>query len=455
MTAEVAVMNRMAVALAADSTVTVTTGNAVKTHNSAIKLFMLSQHHPVGVMVYNNASLLGVPWETILKLFRRELGHTSFETLEEYGQALIHYLNGNRRLFPLKLQKSNYLRTLEAEYQQIESAARRQLVTRILDGQLGGGTEQEGHALECAESAIQDRVQFWREKATAVCFAETLSKEFVGSLSGEISDLVLRVFADWPINGELISLLRELAELRISKEYFHGDAFSGVVIAGFGEIEHFPSLQHFRVGGIYDNELKFEPPACTKIAEDAPSIVKAFAYTEMVDSFLNGITLPVLKHLAESTALIREMPVAAIDSIDNLSPEQQERLREKIRTASTDESAKFFSKVVETLEERKRGILQEVEGLGPSDLAQVASTLVSLSSFQQRMLPQRETVGGPVDVAVISKGDGFIWIERKHYFQRELNHHFFENYFRSLRDEEKDDGRRSNEQISNTDKEDA
>lgn len=38
-----------------------------------------------------------------------------------------------------------------------------------------------------------------------------------------------------------------------------------------------------------------------------------------------------------------------------------------------------------------------------------------------------ETVGGPVDVAVITKGDGFIWVERKHYFKPELNTHFFRN----------------------------
>ena len=61
MTVEVAVMNRMAVALAADSAVTVTAGNSVKVHDSAIKLFMLSKHHPVGVMVYNDDSLLGRP----------------------------------------------------------------------------------------------------------------------------------------------------------------------------------------------------------------------------------------------------------------------------------------------------------------------------------------------------------------------------------------------------------
>jgi hypothetical protein len=41
-----------------------------------------------------------------------------------------------------------------------------------------------------------------------------------------------------------------------------------------------------------------------------------------------------------------------------------------------------------------------------------------------------ETVGPPIDVAVISKGDGFIWIKRKSYFEREFNQRFFANYYK-------------------------
>ena len=44
-----------------------------------------------------------------------------------------------------------------------------------------------------------------------------------------------------------------------------------------------------------------------------------------------------------------------------------------------------------------------------------------------------ETVGGPIDVALISKGDGLIWIKRKHYFAPELNQQFFHNKYPSTR----------------------
>ena len=85
MTSEVVVMNRAGVALAADSAVTVEMGDSQRVRHSALKLFTLSKYRPVGVMVYNNASLLGVPMETIIKLFRRRLGKKAYRTLREYG----------------------------------------------------------------------------------------------------------------------------------------------------------------------------------------------------------------------------------------------------------------------------------------------------------------------------------------------------------------------------------
>ena len=68
--------------------------------------------------------------------------------------------------------------------------------------------------------------------------------------------------------------------------------------------------------------------------------------------------------------------------------------------------------------------------LNKAELAAMAETLVNLVSFRKQVTMEAETVGGPIDVAVITKGDGLIWIKRKHYFQPELNHHFFSNYFR-------------------------
>ena len=75
-------------------------------------------------------------------------------------------------------------------------------------------------------------------------------------------------------------------------------------------------------------------------------------------------------------------------------------------------------------------MLMAVGTLSKEDLAEMAESLIYLTYLKRRFTFAEESVGGPVDVAVISKGDGFIWMKRKHYFKPELNTHFFNNYFK-------------------------
>jgi urease accessory protein UreH len=77
-------MNKTAVALAADSAVTITTAQGQKIYNTN-KLFAISKYHPVGIMVYSDAELMGLPRETIIKVYRQSLGTRNYESLMEFG----------------------------------------------------------------------------------------------------------------------------------------------------------------------------------------------------------------------------------------------------------------------------------------------------------------------------------------------------------------------------------
>ena len=39
-----------------------------------------------------------------------------------------------------------------------------------------------------------------------------------------------------------------------------------------------------------------------------------------------------------------------------------------------------------------------------------------MTGLKRHVTTDEESVGGPVDVAVVTKCDGFVWIKRKHYF---------------------------------------
>ena len=70
MTAEIALINKLAVTLAADSAVTIASSDGSKVYNSADKIFEATNFDPIGVMVYNNPELSGIPVETIIKMYR-------------------------------------------------------------------------------------------------------------------------------------------------------------------------------------------------------------------------------------------------------------------------------------------------------------------------------------------------------------------------------------------------
>jgi hypothetical protein len=60
-----------------------------------------------------------------------------------------------------------------------------------------------------------------------------------------------------------------------------------------------------------------------------------------------------------------------------------------------------------------------VAALPRQDLAKMAEALVSLTAFLMRMSADKtETVAEPIDVAMLSKGDGFVWIRRKDFLDQ-------------------------------------
>lgn len=90
MTAEIAILNSKAVALAADSAVTINYGE--KVYHSVDKLFELSHHHPVAIMFYGRDNFLGIPWETIIKIYRNQLQKKSFDTVKQYAENFFQFL---------------------------------------------------------------------------------------------------------------------------------------------------------------------------------------------------------------------------------------------------------------------------------------------------------------------------------------------------------------------------
>ena len=59
---------------------------------------------------------------------------------------------------------------------------------------------------------------------------------------------------------------------------------------------------------------------------------------------------------------------------------------------------------------------EQLENYDLKAMAVLAESLIDLTGFQRILTFQQEGVGGPVDVAVITKNDGFSWLSRKSWY---------------------------------------
>ncbi len=424
MTAEVAVINDSAVALAADSLVTVSRqGQPEKTY-TANKLFTFSKHAPVGVMIYGNASVMQVPWETVIKMFRRQLGRTVFDTVEEYAEHFLDFLAASDMLFPAETQQA-WFRGVLHSYLGVLRSRIDKLVKEHTD--LHGGIDEKNIVRIAAETvaAEYDKVQSLEaRKGLRLGF----EREFLAKYTREIVDEMETQMGKLPLNTSTRRKLMDVAKTIFLKDRAIPVSETGIVVAGFGERECFPATVGVRIHGVLERQAIFsrEDHDCFKGPGCA---VLPFAQRDVVDSFLQGIDASTSQlFLQVVEGLLSEFTKVVADHV-GLSPSETETLVDRLNDGSKNAMVVIKKK----LEDQRRKqhvdpLLAAVAVLPKQDLAVLAESLVDLTSIKRKVSHGVETVGGPTDVAVISKGDGFVWIRRKHYFGADINPQFASNY---------------------------
>jgi hypothetical protein len=211
---------------------------------------------------------------------------------------------------------------------------------------------------------------------------------------------------------------------------------SGIVIAGFGSDEFLPSLRCFRVDAIVASRLRVKEDRgrrCDIKNTGMSASIVAFAQSDMVELFMNGIDTDysAFVHSFVAKSFLDGYPAMLSKILEkHLSRRRRAQLLRSLRTAGQSLTQKL-SEGIEAYARKRHSepIIDIVNQLPKEELAAMAEALVNLTSFKRHVTRNAETVGGPIDVAVISRGDGFVWIKRKHYFTKDLNPHFLANYY--------------------------
>lgn len=207
--------------------------------------------------------------------------------------------------------------------------------------------------------------------------------------------------------------------------------FTGIVFTGYGDEEIYPSLMTINVSLVVEGRLRYyeDESKIVNIADDNNSAVMPFAQTDVMNTVLTGVD----PHLEDIFATnLKKTILKYGEIIANLLEPTNKVMADSIRDLDISPLISEFTNSNQEIKKKEYIIplVRAIASLEKEDLIDVAESLISLTSLKRRMTFAEESVGGPVDVAVISKGDGFIWIKRKHYFDPSLNNHFFTNYFK-------------------------
>lgn len=424
MTAVVSILNKQAAVIAADSAVTMDTTKGRKILNTANKIFTLSKYHPIGIAIYNSAAFMGTPWEVIIKQYRHKLGKDSFPTVELYRADFLQYLKKSKKLYaPPELQKQYLGVVLRELIQNLNQQVQRYKPVTV------------DSYIENLEKVIGFEILISSSQQRCPEFHDYSFEQFV-LISEQLFRSIYEEMIKKPFGSKDIS---EDAQRQLFVLFFNyittlheNSTYTGLAFVGFGEEEIFPSIKALKIATMVDERLRyqFDEDNSVNISNVEPvhhAGVIPLAQTDVIYTILTGIAPELDDLYIESTEkIIQGLKKKAQQHFSGLDPKAYSEWN-----TALDSLQEGYLKEITTAKYKKfiAPLLDAVATLSKEDLAEMAESLIYLTYIKRRITLAEESVGGPVDVAIISKGDGFIWIKRKHYFKPELNQNFFTRYF--------------------------
>lgn len=410
MTVEVGVLNKHGVALASDSAVTI--GNGRGYYNTANKLFELTRDQPVGIMIYNNASFMGCPAEVIVKEYRKRIGTNKFDTLKEYWNDFMNYLKDF--VIEYNINDKEYLIDNICEFLEDMDV----LLKNTIEGFIKEIEENEEFKFTDEheyEKLINDRILKAVSEVREVMEGTADDDEFleikekiICEIKEDIIDK-LDLIIEFKIEDQVKEILINACYGIITKKINHPN-FTGFVVAGYGDKEIYPGLISAEISGCYFGKLKVSQIDEAQIDDRNRAAIIPFAQDDVIKTFMNGMDYNFMDRI--NNVIMNNKIICNMD------------IDKSCRESILEDIDKEFSKF--SYNYHWGPMINTVASSPKEELSQMAETLVNLTSFRRKMNMDEmsQTVGGPIDVAIISKGDGFIWIKRKQYFDKGINYRY-------------------------------
>ena len=394
-------MNGFGIAVASDSVVTMS--GTRRTYDTAEKIIQIPTPHRLAVLHSGNVRLHGLPYSVLVAEWASSLGESPLRSVEQYRSSFVSWLESNQQWFSKEVEFDDFLSMLNEAYSNLRKA---------MQTSADDSDDPRDPSVKVLET-----LTYWRDDLREYPEFDAASDGWVESTwrnhEEEIKERFDYWFDDVVRSPEIDEVLLDYSKCYLRQGQFSNRAELAVV--GFGREEILPAWATVIVAGFLEGAL-------LTIDGDAQSGdpssnryfgIRPLGQTEAIDLFLKGedqgsVNCARRAAAREIDAGLQSIPesiedAATLELIDAKFDEMQEKVRTGIHEESWQRSQEMFLEPLRSA----------IAGLPVADLAAVAKSLVELQALRQTTTAELGTVGGPIDVATISREDGFRWVRHK------------------------------------------
>jgi len=286
---------------------------------------------------------------------------------------------------------------------------------------------------EASEQAIIDRLAELGDMQVSENLKDITDEEIL-SENKSIIDEVLETQTTFLLNNNVSKDKFYSLICAALRAIIPNDLSTGLIIAGYGNSDSYPSVATIDVDGLVNGHLKYSSVVDkAKINRPELGYAVSFAQTDVIERLLSGVDPRFIKKtsgfLANSASTLA--PLIVDSYMPNGGKMKKKKEIEKIQQFLNTIEETYSSSTASEFKDEFREEFERMIALMPKlELIELAEALISITAIERKATSDEGTVGGPIDVAFITKHEGFVWIKRKHYFQANLNPRYFWRKYR-------------------------
>ena len=411
MTAIVGILNKRGVAIAADSAVTVGNGDNVKIYNTSQKIFKLSEKNPLALMIYDAASFMGIPWDVIIDMYRNERGERTFDKVQDYANDFLKFLGDFDFVKSEEDQRDYLIREMCTVYDKLVTAikARAEDDIKLIENP----TDEDAEKIYSmhSENVHKEFADLCNEAGKADGLSDYTYQRFCKQIAEPLEFVMTEVLE---VNWEEAEKeqWQQAFFYYLTSKFFYNQ--TGLVFIGFGSKDIYPSSYSAFVSGVFNGCLRWLEDDKDEITNRHSSLISPYAQTDVMMTMMKGVAPAFYNQILESqksslekakekiVKKLSELRISndVIDQVTNLETEDIQKSYEEEIGAFMDENY-------------IQGVVNAVDSFNLEDMANMAESLISITNLQRHFSSSEESVGGPIEVAIITRGGGFKWVKHR------------------------------------------